>query len=191
VRTGDGALVECDLVVVGVGVRPRAALAAAAGIAVDDGVLVDQHLQSSAPGIFAAGDVANAYHPFYRRRVRVEHWGTALEQGPVAARGMLGRPEAYARLPYFFSDQYDVGLEYAGLGLPSDRVVFRGEPASREFIAFWLRDGRVVAGMNVNVWDVNDAIQELIAAGGPVDERALADVDTPLADLSMAQGGRA
>ncbi len=183
VRTADDRALECDLVVIGIGVLPRSELAAAAGIGVDDGVLVDEQLQTSAARVFAAGDAANAYHPFYEERVRVEHWGTALEQGPVAARGMLGRPEPYGRLPYFFSDQYDVGMEYAGRALGTDRVVFRGAPASREFIAFWLREDRIVAGMNVNVWDVNETIQELIAARAAVDERLLADADSPLADL--------
>ena len=112
--------------------------------------------------MFAAGDVAGAQHPFYGERIRVEHWANALHQGPVAARNMLGAGEAYDRLPYFFSDQYDVGMEYSGFARTWDRVVFRGDPASREFIAFWLAGDRVVAGMNVNVWDVVDPIQRLI-----------------------------
>ena len=116
------------------------------------------------PGVFAAGDVAMTHYPFYGRRIRVEHWANALHQGPVAARNMLGRSEAYDRVPYFFSDQYDVGMEYAGYARTWDRVVFRGDPASREFIAFWLLGDRVVAGMNVNVWDVTDQIQRLIRA---------------------------
>jgi 3-phenylpropionate/trans-cinnamate dioxygenase ferredoxin reductase component len=191
VRTDAGRVLECDIVVVGIGVRPRSELAAAAGIAVDDGVLVDHHLQSTAGHVFAAGDVANAYHPFYRRRIRVEHWATALNHGPIAARGMLGHLERYDRLPYFFSDQYDVGMEYSGFAQAWDRVVFRGQPSSREFIAFWLHEERVVAGMNVNVWDVNEGIQQLISSRAAVDERLLADPDTPLADLLVAEGGRA
>jgi len=185
-RTTDGRELECDFVVVGVGVQPRTALAAQAGLAVDNGILVDEHLQTEAPGVFAAGDVANAYHPFYGERIRVEHWANALHQGPVAARAMLGEPDVYDRLPYFFSDQYDVGMEYAGFARTWDRVVFRGDPATREFIAFWLTGDRVVAGMNVNVWDATDPIQRLIRQHSPVDDRRLADPDVSLDDLVPA-----
>ena len=145
-------------------------------------MLVDARLETSVPGIFAAGDLANQLHPRLGR-LRVEHWDNALHQGPAAARGMLGSGDAYARLPYFFSDQYDVGMEYSGYASADDRVVFRGDPATREFIAFWVRDGRVQAGMNVNVWDVAEPIQALIAAGGAVDLARLADPDVPLSEL--------
>jgi 3-phenylpropionate/trans-cinnamate dioxygenase ferredoxin reductase subunit len=187
VRTGDGRALECDFVVVGVGVQPRTELAAAAGLAVGDGVLVDEHRRSDAPGVFAAGDVAGAWHPFYGERIRVEHWANALNQGPVAARNMLGRPEPYDNLPYFFSDQYEVGMEYAGYAASWDRVVFRGERASREFIAFWMVGDRVVAGMNVGVWDVTDQIQRLIRARVAVDDRRLADPGVPLEELAPAE----
>jgi 3-phenylpropionate/trans-cinnamate dioxygenase ferredoxin reductase component len=189
VRTSDGRTLHCDLVVVGVGVQPRARLAAEAGITVENGILVDEHLQTGVPGVFAAGDVANARRPFYEDRVRVEHWANALHQGPVAARAMLGRDDVYDRLPYFFSDQYDVGMEYTGLARSWDRVVFRGDPASREFVAFWLLEDRVVAGMNVNVWDVTDSIQQLIRARVAVDDRRLADPDVPLEALSPVEQG--
>ena len=184
VRLGDGRLIECDLVVIGVGVVPRTELAEAAGLTIDNGILVDANLESSVPGIFAAGDVANAWHPLFERNVRVEHWANALNQGPAAARNMLGRGEPYQRIPYFFSDQYDVGMEYSGLADPGDRVVFRGDPATREFIAFWLDGaGRVAAGMNVNVWDVTGPIQALVRARTPVDPGRLADTDVPLEQL--------
>ena len=147
--------------------------------------MVDETLATSAPGVFAAGDVANAWHPFYQRHIRVEHWATALHQGPAAARSMLGRPAAYDRIPYFFSDQYDVGMEYSGFATEWDEVVFRGDPAARELIAFWLRDRRVVAGMNVNVWDVNEHVQALIRSRQVVDVAALADPDTPLGSLTL------
>jgi 3-phenylpropionate/trans-cinnamate dioxygenase ferredoxin reductase subunit len=169
---------------VGVGVTPRTRLAEDAGLAVDDGVLVDAALATSAPGVFAAGDVANAEHPFYGHRIRVEHWANALNQAPAAARSMLGQPVSYDTLPYFFSDQYDVGMEYAGYAAQWDRVVFRGDPAGREFIAFWVRDGRVLAGMNVNVWDVTDDIQALIRSRAVVDDARLADPDIPLTALA-------
>lgn len=189
VRTSDGRELERDFVVVGVGVQPRTGLAAQAGLAVDNGILVDEHLQTAAPGVFAAGDVANAHHPFYGERIRVEHWANALHQGPVAARAMLGEPDVYDRLPYFFSDQYDVGMEYAGFARTWDRVIFRGDPATREFIAFWLSGNRVVAGMNVNVWDVIDPIQRLIGERVAVDDRRLADPDVPLDELVPAGTG--
>jgi 3-phenylpropionate/trans-cinnamate dioxygenase ferredoxin reductase component len=167
VRLADGTTIPADFVVVGVGVEPRTELAEQSGIAVDNGILVSEALETSAPGVFAAGDVANAHHPFYGRRLRVEHWANALNQPAVAAKAMLGKPATYDRLPYFFSDQYDVGMEYTGYAAEWDEVVFRGNPAEREFIAYWLHRGRVVAGMNVNVWDVADDIKELIRSGAP------------------------
>jgi 3-phenylpropionate/trans-cinnamate dioxygenase ferredoxin reductase subunit len=191
VRTSDGREIDCDVVVVGVGVLPRTDLAGQAGLAVEDGIVVDEHLRTDAPGVFAAGDVASAMHPFYGERIRVEHWANALEQGPAAARNMLGRSAAYDRLPYFFSDQYEVGMEYCGFARTWDRVVVRGDPASREFIAFWLVGDRVVAGMNVNVWDVTDHIQRLIRERTAVDDRRLADPAVPLEQLAGADEGGA
>jgi 3-phenylpropionate/trans-cinnamate dioxygenase ferredoxin reductase component len=189
VRTSDGRVLDCDFVVVGVGVEPRISVAAEAGIAVDNGVLVDEHLETSVPGVFAAGDLANAHHPFYGERIRVEHWANALNQGPAAARNMLGRESAYERLPYFFSDQYEVGMEYTGFARSWDRVVFRGDPATREFIAFWIVEDRVVAGMNVNVWDVTDPIKRLISERVTVDDRTLGDPDVPLDTLEHGEKG--
>ncbi|MEA2289087.1 MAG: 3-phenylpropionate/trans-cinnamate dioxygenase ferredoxin reductase component [Solirubrobacteraceae bacterium] len=191
VRTSDGREIDCDVVVVGVGVLPRTDLAGQAGLAVEDGIVVDEHLRTDAPGVFAAGDVASAMHPLYGERIRVEHWANALEQGPAAARNMLGRSAAYDRLPYFFSDQYEVGMEYCGFARTWDRVVVRGDPASREFIAFWLVGDRVVAGMNVNVWDVTDHIQRLIRERTAVDDRRLADPAVPLEQLAGADEGGA
>jgi 3-phenylpropionate/trans-cinnamate dioxygenase ferredoxin reductase component len=185
VRTSDGRAVDCDFAVVGVGVVPRVELAAAAGLKTDNGVLVDQRLATSAPHVYAAGDVANAWHPFYDRHVRVEHWSNALNQGPAAARAMLGRDVAYDRIPYFFSDQYDVGMEYSGFATEWDEVVFRGDPEGREFVSFWLHKQRVVAGMNVNVWDVNEHVQALIRSREAVDSGALSDPHTPLESLAQ------
>jgi 3-phenylpropionate/trans-cinnamate dioxygenase ferredoxin reductase subunit len=181
VRTADGAILECDAVLLGVGVAPRTALAEGV-LAIDNGIVVDAGLRASVEGVFAAGDVANHDHPLFGR-LRVEHWANALEQGPSAARAMLGQDAVYERVPYFFSDQYDVGMEYAGHSAPGDEVVFRGDPATREFIAFWVRDGRVAAGMNVNVWDVNEHIQELVRSGASVDADRLRDPDVPLDEL--------
>ena len=189
VRTSSGKVIECDFALVGVGVAPRVELARGAGLEVDNGIVVNEHLQSSAENVFAAGDVANAWHPFFGRRIRVEHWANALNQGPAAARAMLGDSAAYDRLPYFFSDQYDVGMEYSGYATSWDQVVFRGDRDGGEFVAFWLEGGRVLAGMNVNVWDVNEHVQTLIRSGEPVDVAALTDLDTPLESLSGERSG--
>jgi 3-phenylpropionate/trans-cinnamate dioxygenase ferredoxin reductase component len=178
-------------VVVGVGALPRTQLAVCGGLATGDGILVDEYLQTSAPGVFAAGDVARAHHPFYGQRIRVEHWAKALRQGPVAARNMLDAEEPYDCLPYFFSDQYEVGMEYSGFARSWDRVVFRGDPASREFMAFWLAGDRVLAGMNVNVWNVVDPIQQLIRDRIPVDDWRLADPAVPLEQVAGIEGGAA
>ncbi|HEX8977305.1 MAG TPA: FAD-dependent oxidoreductase [Solirubrobacteraceae bacterium] len=184
VRTSAGNSIECDFVLVGVGVTPRTQLADAAGAKIDNGIVVDQRLQTTIPDVFAAGDVANAWHPFFSRQIRVEHWANALNQGPAAARAMLGQEVSYDRLPYFFSDQYDVGMEYSGYATEWDEVVCRGAVADGEFIAFWVKDQRVLAGMNVNVWDVNEHVQALIRSRRSVDLAALRDPDTPLTALA-------
>jgi 3-phenylpropionate/trans-cinnamate dioxygenase ferredoxin reductase component len=191
VALADGTTVDADAVLVAVGVRPNTELAERAGLAVDDGVLVDQHLRTDDPDIFAVGDVANVDHPLLGTRIRVEHWANALDGGPVAARAMLGHDARWDRLPYFFTDQYDLGMEYTGWVPPgaTAELVIRGDLGAREFIAFWTLDGRVVAGMNVNVWDVTEGIQALIHAGlrgATVDPGALADPDTPLENLARS-----
>ena len=183
VVTSDGAVVEADFVVMGIGVAPRTGLLEGGHLEVNDGLVVNEHLESSSHGIFAAGDVANAWHPFYGRSLRVEHWANALNQGPAAAKAMLGQDVSYDEIPYFFSDQYDAGMEYSGYAPDWDEVVFRGDPTEREFIAFWRKDERVVAGMNMNVWDVSDPIRELIRLRRPVDRDDLADPDVPLSQL--------
>ena len=186
VRTSGGRTLPADVVVLGVGAAPRVELAQAAGLRVEDGVLTDDRLRTSVPNIYAAGDIARAQHPILGETVRVEHWGTALEQGPAAARNMLGQDLAYDRIPYFFSDQYDVGMEYAGYAMTYDRVVFRGDPSTFEFVAFWMRGDRVAAGMNLNVWDVNEDIQALVRNGTPVEDDALRDPDVALSGLAVA-----
>jgi 3-phenylpropionate/trans-cinnamate dioxygenase ferredoxin reductase subunit len=186
VRLAGGATLDCDFVVVGVGVVPRTRLAEEAGIAVGNGIVTSDRLETSVPGVFAAGDVANAHHPFYGGPLRVEHWANALNQPATAAAAMLGKPASYDRLGYFFSDQYDVGLEYTGYATGEDEVVLRGDPATRELVAFWLRDGRVLAGMNVNVWGVTDAIKGLIRSREPVPAERLRDPDVPLEEIAAA-----
>ncbi len=188
VLTRDGAVLDTEFVVVGIGVAPRTGLAETAGLRIDNGVIVDEHLESNAPGMFAAGDVANARNPFYGRHLRVEHWANALNQGPAAARSMLGQDMSYDEIPYFFSDQYDAGMEYSGYAAEWDEVVFRGDVAAREFIAFWRRDERLVAGLNMNVWDVSDPIRELIRSRRPLDAGELSDPDTPLSELAEKVG---
>jgi NADPH-dependent 2,4-dienoyl-CoA reductase/sulfur reductase-like enzyme len=190
VRTSSGADLPADVVVVAIGAAPSVALAEAAGLEVANGVLVDAALRTSDPDVFAAGDVANVDHPLLGRRVRVEHWANALNGGPAAARSMLGQPVSYDRVPYFFSDQYDVGMECSGLPEPGfyDQIVYRGERGSAEFIAFWLQDGCVVAGMNVNVWDVSDGIQALIRAGYAGQRADLARLADPLVPLDAVLG---
>jgi 3-phenylpropionate/trans-cinnamate dioxygenase ferredoxin reductase component len=190
VITSDGRTIEGDLVLVGAGAVARTELAEAAGLPVANGVLVDERLEAvGAAGVFAAGDVAAAWHPRYQRSLRVEHWANAFNQGPAAARSMLGIPTSYARLPYFYSDQYDLGMEYSGLAATWDQVVVRGDPATHAFLAFWLKDQRVVAGMHANVWDVTEAIQSLIRNGRPVDPARLADPDIPLDQVTGDRSG--
>ncbi|MFI2669063.1 NAD(P)/FAD-dependent oxidoreductase [Streptomyces albidoflavus] len=189
-HTDDGEEHPAHDVLAAVGAAPRTALAEAAGLALVDrehggGIAVDASLRTSDPDIYAAGDVAAAHHPLLDTRLRVEHWANALNGGPAAARAMLGRMVRYDRVPYFFSDQYDIGLEYSGYAPPGtyDQVVIRGDAGRRQFIAFWLSEGRVLAGMNVNVWDVTDQIQRLVRHGEPVDADALADPSVPLESL--------
>ena len=188
--------VAADMVVVGVGIRPAVELAESAGLEVDNGVVTDARLRTSDPRVFACGDVASTFNPLLGTRLRVEHWANALNGGPAAARSMLGKTlgvdAEYAPIPYFFSDQYDLGMEYTGWVAPGqyDQVVFRGDPtvvegAAPEFIAFWTREGAVLAGMNANVWDVTETIADLVRAGlagRTVDLAALADPEVPLGD---------
>jgi 3-phenylpropionate/trans-cinnamate dioxygenase ferredoxin reductase subunit len=189
VVTSTGAELPADTVVVGIGAVPNSSLAEAAGLEVGNGIAADASLRTSAPDIYAAGDVVNSFHPMLGQRVRVEHWGNALIGGPAAAKAMLGQDVTYDPVPYFYSDQFDLGMEAAGLPGPGryDQVIYRGDRDGLEFIAFWLSAGVVVAGMNVNVWDVNDDIQALIragAAGQHADQAALADPDVPLTSLT-------
>jgi 3-phenylpropionate/trans-cinnamate dioxygenase ferredoxin reductase subunit len=183
VRTTDGRTVDGDLVVVGVGATPRLELARGAGLTIDGGVVTDEGLRSSVDSIYAAGDIAAAWHPFFNARLRVEHWANATHQGRLAARNMLGAGVSYDRIPYFFSDQFDLGMEYSGYAPEWDQVVFRGDTVGREFVAFWIHDGRVVAGMNANTWDLAEPIQELIRTRRPVDLKRLADPEIPIGEL--------
>jgi 3-phenylpropionate/trans-cinnamate dioxygenase ferredoxin reductase subunit len=185
VRLADGSRIAADVIIVGVGITPNSQLAEAASLEIGNGIVVDARLRSSDPDIFAAGDVANAYHPVFGKHIRVEHWANALHQPQAAARAMLGQDVVYDQVPYFYTDQYDLGMEYAGYVEPSgyDQVVFRGDVGRREFIAFWLARGRVLAGMNVNIWDVSDTIQAIVRGGRTVDPGRLADPGVPLGEF--------
>jgi 3-phenylpropionate/trans-cinnamate dioxygenase ferredoxin reductase subunit len=183
VRLGDGSVVPANAVVIGIGVRPNTDIAEAAGLTVDDGVVVDASLRTSDPDVYAVGDIARFPHPSSGKQIRVEHWANALNQPAVAAGAMLGKDVKWEDVPYFFTDQFDLGMEYLGYVEPGgyDSVVFRGDVAGREFIAFWMsKDGRVLAGMNVNIWDVTDPIKALIQSGKTVDIARLADPEVPL-----------
>ena len=186
VRLDDEEL-EADVVIAGIGVEPEDSLARMADLTVDNGIVVDASLRTSDHDIYAAGDVANHAHPLLRRQIRVEHWANALNQPAIAAAAMLGDRDAkYENLPYFFSDQYDLGMEYVGYA-PKDeyaKVVVRGDKDKREFVAFWLdEENHVLAAMNVNVWDVVDAIKPIIARRKVVDPDGLADPSVAYADL--------
>jgi 3-phenylpropionate/trans-cinnamate dioxygenase ferredoxin reductase subunit len=184
VRLADGTLIGADAVVAGIGATPRTELAEQAGLETGNGIVTSAALRTSDPDIFAAGDVASAFHPLLGHHVRVEHWANALKQPAVAAAAMLDQDTRYEELPYFYTDQYDLGMEYLGhVDGGYDQIVVRGDLGAREFIAFWLKDGRVQAGMNVNVWDVTDSIKNLIRSGRGVNVDALADPGTSLEDL--------
>jgi len=183
VATDGSGDIPADVVIVGIGARPNTELAEQAGLDVNNGVVVDQSLRTGDSDVYAVGDVANAFHPLYGRQIRVEHWANALNGGPVAASAMLGKQVVYDNLPYFFTDQYDVGMEFTGWLEPgtAHTLLIRGDVAGQAFYAFWLLDNRVVAGMHVNLWDDGIApAQELIRSGQPVDPDRLADTSVPL-----------
>lgn len=185
VRLSDGRRLQADMVVVGIGAVPRLKLALRAGLATTEGgIAVDEYLRSSVPSIFAAGDVAAAWHPRFGRHIRVEHWDNAIRQGKAAAANILGAAEPYARMPYFYSDQFDLGMEYRGFAPQWGKVVVRGDLARREFLAFWLADGRVIAAMNANMWDHGRELGRLVASDARVDLARLADPGVPLAEAA-------
>jgi NADPH-dependent 2,4-dienoyl-CoA reductase/sulfur reductase-like enzyme len=185
VVTTGGTELPADVVVVGIGAVPNDGLAKSAGLEVNNGVVTDSALRTSDPDIFAAGDVASSYLPLLGRHLRMDHWSNALNGGKAVALSMLGKQVEYNRVPYFYSDQYDLGMECAGLPLPGtyDQVAYRGDTDALEFIAFWLKEGRLVAGMNVNIWDVNDDLQGLIRSAKPLDPARLSDPAIPLAEV--------
>jgi 3-phenylpropionate/trans-cinnamate dioxygenase ferredoxin reductase component len=185
VMLSDGTRIDANMIIVGVGVAPRTELAAAAGLKIDNGIVVDEHLRTSDPDIFAAGDIAQTYSPRLGRHIRVEHWANARRQGPVAAKAMLGQDAVDVRPSYFFTDQYDLSMEYTGDIGPTgyDRVIFRRHADSNEMIVFWLYEQRIQAGMNINIWDVADDIDRLIQSARPINADDLGNPAIPLATL--------
>ena len=181
----DGTRIDADMIIVGIGAVPRTEIAADAGLKTDNGIVVDQHLRTSDPDIFAAGDIARTYNPRLGRHIRVEHWANARRQGVVAARAMLGQDAADVRPSYFFTDQYDLSMEYTGDIGPAgyDRVIFRRHANSNQMIVFWLHEQRVQAGMNINIWDVADDIEGLVQSPHPANPEDLANPAIPLASL--------
>jgi len=181
----NGSRIEADMVLVGVGITPNTQLAAQAGLKIDNGIIVDEHLRTSDVNIFAAGDVANAYNPRLGRHIRVEHWANARRQGATAGKAMLGQDAVDARPSYFFTDQYDLSMEYTGDISPSgyDQVIFRRYPDPRQLIVFWLSEQRVQAGMNINIWDVAEDIERLVQSPHQANTDDLADPDIPLASV--------
>lgn len=183
VRTVTGHALECDLVVIGVGASPQLEIAQAAGLATNGGIATDERLHTSANWVYAAGDVAAAWHPLLRTRLRLEHWDNAHEQGRVAALNMLGGDTVYDRIPSFFSDQYDFTVEYIGHAPTWDQVVLRGDPAQRDFSAFWVRNGHVVAGMSANGHGSAETTSELIRSDRMVDVAALSDESATIDEI--------
>ena len=185
VETGDGRRLPASAVVVGVGIRPRTELAEAAGLALDNGIAVDSHLRTDDPRVWAAGDVAAAVNGWAGRRLRVEHWANANDQGAFAGRSLAGSTEEWAVAPFFFTDQYDVGAEYWGWADPrSAQVVLRGTPDDGAWFAFWLDDGAVAAALHVNGWDDADAVKALVEGHVRADPQALADSGRELGSLA-------
>lgn len=191
VRLADDEVVPAEVVIIGVGAVPVIDLAEHAGLSVGNGVLTDSSLRTSAPNVWAAGDIAFAVHPLIEARLRSEHWANAIDGGTTAARAILGERVEHDAVPYFFTDQFDIGMEYAGFAplTSGAEIVYRGDPSSGAFVAFWLRDDRVVAGMNVNVWDVNDDIKAVVASRAPVSRARLRDADLPLPSVLRADSG--
>jgi 3-phenylpropionate/trans-cinnamate dioxygenase ferredoxin reductase subunit len=180
----DGEVLASDLVVLGFGARPATELATAAGLAVATGVLADEQLETAAQGVFVAGDVAEAWHPRYRARLRSEHWDNARRQGRTAARNLLGRAETYDRVPFFFSDQYELGMELVGRPDATAEIAIR--ETSEGYLAVWLADGRAVAAMQADTWDAKKPLSALVEAAAVVDPRAFQDSSVPLEALIAA-----
>ncbi len=178
VQLADGEVVEADVVLVGVGAIPNTDLAAAAGLAVENGVRVDEHLRTADPNVYAIGDIAHAHNTALGHPLRVEHWDNARRQGRLAALALLGRDDVHDWQPYFYTDQYDVSMEYLGHAGQGDEVVVRGSLGDDHFSAYWLARDTVTAAMQVNEPRLAGPLRKLV--GQVVDRGRLADPGVPL-----------
>lgn len=183
VRLKDGRTIDCDLVLIGIGVAPRLELAKAAGLELDSGVIVDQYLRSSVDNIFAAGDIADAQNTFLNKRIRIEHWANARAQGTLVAKNMLDKNVANDEVPYFFSEQYGIMMQYLGNTGGSKDIVIRGSLEDDHFMAFWMDGQRIVVAMQVNIPDVKEQLHQLVRDRVEVDRDRLADTSVSLEDL--------
>jgi 3-phenylpropionate/trans-cinnamate dioxygenase ferredoxin reductase subunit len=184
VITASGATIDCDLAVVGVGVAPETDWLEGSGIDLENGVVVDEYCRTSDSSVFAAGDVANWWHPTFGERLRVEHYENAQNQGVAAAKAMIGKAEPYAPVPFFWSDQYDLTMQYVGHATGRDEVIFRGDIASRKFLAFYVRDGRLRAALGINRFRDVSAARRIIRDGIAVTPEQLADEQVDLRKLA-------
>lgn len=193
VRLSDGNRIAADTVLISIGALPNIDLAQAAGLQCGDGIVVDESMRTSDPNIYAAGDVANGFSPWLGRHLRLDHWSSAVHQPKIAAASMLGKTAKYDRLPYFFTDQYDLGMELNGFIEPpnADKFVIRGDQSKREFMVFWLDGRRITAAMSINVWESADPVRELIRGRYDADIDMLQDMNVSLAEvLWAAQTGK-
>ena len=186
VVTRNGRRIECSLAVFGLGIEPAADLVAGTPVRVDNGIVVDDQSRTNVPGIFAAGDVANHYHPVCGRQMRVEHWQNGVKQGAAAARSMLGRGQSYDEVHWFWSDQFDANIQYAGFHAAWDRIVVRGSLAARKFLAFYLTDGRVESVVAINQGRDMRRTFPIIKARVAVDPARLEDPNVDLRTLVPA-----
>lgn len=186
VTTSGGTRIEGDAVVAGIGIEPNVEVAQRSGVTVSNGIMVDEHCRTSVSNVLAAGDVANHWHPLFGERMRVEHFDNASKQGAAAGRSLLGRGGPYTDPHWFWSDQYDVNLQYAGHASGSDELIVRGSLDDLDFCAFYLRDGLVRAAFGVDRGAEVMAAKELIAGQVRVPAGVLADSGADLAELAEA-----
>jgi 3-phenylpropionate/trans-cinnamate dioxygenase ferredoxin reductase subunit len=183
VVTSSGRRIECDFVVTGVGVEPVSGVVAGSGVKVENGIVVDEYCQTNVEGIYAAGDVANHFHPVFGRLIRVEHWQNAILQGKAAARSMLDRREPYEDVHWFWSDQYDYNVQYAGFHSGWDALVVRGDLDKRKFVVFYMQDQRIAAVVAFNRGRDVQRVMRLIKARVEVDPAKLRDENIDLRSL--------
>ena len=190
VVTKGGERIDCDFAVVGIGIEPNTGIVSGTPIRIDNGIVVDEFCRTNVPGVFAAGDAANHFHPTFGRHLRVEHWQNALKQGAAAARSMLGKGQPYDEVHWFWSDQYDVNLQYAGFHATWDALVVRGSLEQHDGIAFYMNDGRVDAAVALNRGKDIRKVMPLIRQRRAVDVQSLGDPAVDLRTLGASQATR-